>query len=1124
MEDEGNGKFTITRWDGWQLEFKDGRIRKLITEDSRTLHWSYDSTNPNLVTEIKEIGKDAVLALAISNNPLEMAGSSTDRGAHALTVNGDQYVFKYANGTLQDIEFPDGRKTQWLFEDNNGGGTEKRLTLTQESGWWRSWVFLDENRQLKTDDVWNYSMTGGTPDEDGMVYNRPTMERTRIATNEKQKVEYEAANSIEIRTDALSNITKTFSYKATGRLYNKTYKIERKRTGESEFTTIWRGAYDSETGDLLYAYDADDNETAFAYERFAGVSEFQSPKKVTITDPLGRVTAIERDEDGNIIKLTSPAGVVRKFEWDSRHRLTRLKNAADENLLRLVYGDKDQITERYDALNNKTTFAYTIHLGSPLLTKVTTPLGHITELTRDSKGRITKIERPSTSEWDFTYVDDWSAVEKITDPLNNETDFLYDTRLNRIKITDALNQETETTYDDLDLPKKVTDALDQITQLEWNGNGDMTKLTDPRNKIYNMAWESADKRKELAWPDTVKQTTTFNSDGNITTYQPRGANATITNTWNAAQEISAQSWVNGTDSGTTTLTRNSAGQITGASTTAMTLTVSGSFAYNTQGQPSSVSQTAGGITRTASLTYDLNGAIETITYPAGFTVEYVCNADGQVTAIKKGTTTLASYAYDSAGRLSTRTLSNGVVTTYGYDGMDRVNQIIVANGTSILWAERYGYNAVGARVFTLTGTAGTVGDAYSWDATSQLIGVKYGATGAGSGYASATSPVSTATWIYDAAGNRQTAVTASGTTSYTVNAINQYTKIEGSAPSEPTYSSRGDLATNGDWEYTYDAYGNLIQAHNTTSNVLAKYWRDAFGHRAMKDVDGSKTVYYNLGTAQLESYDVNAATASSTIYEPGIDRPLAEVSDSGTVTFYHQDWLGSVVLLTNSSGAKVQAYLYDVWGKVSGFDASGAPVTTTAVLSRFLYTAREFDQETGLYHYRARAYSPGLGRFAQFDPIDFSGGDFNFLRYVSNDPVNLVDPNGESALTAILPFAGGAAAADGPFPVGDVIGGSLLAGAALWDLYNWMNQEPAEEDCPVVPPSDPSESPGEGWEWRGNGPPGSNEGAWVNPGTGETLHPDLDHGPPHGSHWDYNRPGGGKGWRVAPGGGRMTPK
>jgi RHS repeat-associated protein len=57
------------------------------------------------------------------------------------------------------------------------------------------------------------------------------------------------------------------------------------------------------------------------------------------------------------------------------------------------------------------------------------------------------------------------------------------------------------------------------------------------------------------------------------------------------------------------------------------------------------------------------------------------------------------------------------------------------------------------------------------------------------------------------------------------------------------------------------------------------------------------------------------------------------------------------------------------------------------------YTGRETDLED-LYYYRARYYDPQTQRFLSRDPIEFEAGDFNFYRYVSNDPVNFVDPSG----------------------------------------------------------------------------------------------------------------------------------
>jgi uncharacterized protein RhaS with RHS repeats len=43
---------------------------------------------------------------------------------------------------------------------------------------------------------------------------------------------------------------------------------------------------------------------------------------------------------------------------------------------------------------------------------------------------------------------------------------------------------------------------------------------------------------------------------------------------------------------------------------------------------------------------------------------------------------------------------------------------------------------------------------------------------------------------------------------------------------------------------------------------------------------------------------------------------------------------------------------------------------------------------------RARYYDPYVGRFISEDPIGFAGGDVNLYLYVSNNPVNFVDPFG----------------------------------------------------------------------------------------------------------------------------------
>ena len=67
---------------------------------------------------------------------------------------------------------------------------------------------------------------------------------------------------------------------------------------------------------------------------------------------------------------------------------------------------------------------------------------------------------------------------------------------------------------------------------------------------------------------------------------------------------------------------------------------------------------------------------------------------------------------------------------------------------------------------------------------------------------------------------------------------------------------------------------------------------------------------------------------------------------------------------------------------------------------------------------------------------------------------------------------------------------------------------------PKFPGWDPTKCPGEGYEWRGKGEPGSKTGNWFNPETKEWLRGDLEHGEPIGPHWDYGIRGEGVSYRI----------
>ena len=236
-----------------------------------------------------------------------------------------------------------------------------------------------------------------------------------------------------------------------------------------------------------------------------------------------------------------------------------------------------------------------------------------------------------------------------------------------------------------------------------------------------------------------------------------------------------------------------------------------------------------------------------------------------------------------------------------------------------------------------------------------------------------------------------------------------------------TYDLNGNLTSDGLHTYSWDARNQLI---SIDSGGAATYAYDPLGRRITKNISGvASTSFLYDGWNPVQGISGGSPTAN--LVTGGVDEYFTRADSSGA-SYLLTDALGSTAALTDANGAVQTQYSYEPFG--------GTMQTGASTNNSFAYTGREQDA-AGLYFYRARYYSPKLGRFISQDPIGFAGGT-NIYQYAYDDPITFRDPFGRDPVIGATAGAllGGFYGAWGAWTTGgngkDIAEAALLGGLA----------------------------------------------------------------------------------------------
>jgi RHS repeat-associated protein len=634
-------------------------------------------------------------------------------------------------------------------------------------------------------------------------------------------------------------------------------------------------------------------------------------RTTSITDALGRTSSYSYDTSGNLTRLVDPLGraidVAYDPTWNKVTSITRRLADGTAVTERFEYdASNGNLISRTDPLNNVTTYSYTLqgqlktvtipgnrttsfdYNAAGDLIGVTNPLGNTTAVSRDTAGRLIG----TIDALGFVRRLEYDAADRLTQVVDENlglTRFDYDSRRDMTSVVNPLNVTIQSyQYDPLHRLTQKTDAKLKSSLFQYDPAGNLIRFTDRRGQLSSFAYDEQNRILRVDYPDGISQTRSYDAAGRLA--EVREAGNAVSYAYDDA------------DRTVRVTTESPAGRHEVG------------YEYDTFDRV--VRRTVNG-TDPTTYTYD--------------------NASRPLTIGYRNQTT--TYTWDNAGRLTSKTLPDGIRQEFGYDDDDRVTRLTYKrlDGT-VIEAMAYEYDARGQRVAETSTIVSANETAFTgtYDDANRLTSITL--TAAGQSFALA----------YDDNGNL-------------------VRKTDLANPANVT-------------TYTWDSRDRLTAIN--APGIAASFTYDVWDRRTSKTVNGQTMGYVYDGSQVIG--EVTAGAISATILTTlAIDDVIARYSQEGART-YLTDALGSVIALAKDDQSIQSYYSYSPYGEVTVLgDDERNPIQ---------YTARENDR-TGLTFYRARYYDPVLKRFISEDPIGLAGG-LNFYAYVDGDPTGFSDPFG----------------------------------------------------------------------------------------------------------------------------------